>query len=124
EMFVDLQNRFDFAALFISHDLAVVDMLSDRIGVLFQGELLEEGTGEQVLGEPEADYTKRPIAALPVPDPAEQAQRRGAARSVRSAAGGGREPPAAGPRRRAGLRAVVGWAACGLWSPRRGESAK
>src|SRR5699024_7236987 len=37
ELFVDLQNRFDFAALFISHDLAVVDMLSDRIGVLFQG---------------------------------------------------------------------------------------
>src|SRR5699024_6091172 len=81
ELFVDLQNRFDFAALFLSHDLAVVDMLSDRIGVLFQGELLEEGTGEQVLGEPEADYTKRLIASLPVPDPAEQAERRELARS-------------------------------------------
>lgn len=87
ELFVDLQNRFDFAALFISHDLAVVDMLSDRIGVLFQGELLEEGTGEQVLGEPEADYTKRLIASLPVPDPAEQAERRELARSLRSSAG-------------------------------------
>ncbi|WP_209324063.1 dipeptide ABC transporter ATP-binding protein [Brevibacterium renqingii] len=84
ELFVELQNRFDFAALFISHDLAVVDMLSDRIGVLFQGELLEEGTGEQVLGAPEADYTKRLIASLPVPDPAEQAERRELARSLRT----------------------------------------
>ena len=62
-------------------------MLSDRIGVLFQGELLEEGTGEQVLGEPEADYTKRLIASLPVPDPAEQAERRELARTLRPSAG-------------------------------------
>ena len=87
ELFVELQNRFDFAALFISHDLAVVDMLSDRIGVLFHGELLEEGTGEQVLGSPSNDYTKRLIASLPVPDPDEQATRRGLARCLRSTAG-------------------------------------
>ena len=84
ELFVELQNRFDFAALFISHDLAVVDMLSDRIGVLFHGELLEEGTGEQVLGSPDNDYTKRLIASLPVPDPAEQAERRELARTLRT----------------------------------------
>ncbi|WP_025778910.1 dipeptide ABC transporter ATP-binding protein [Brevibacterium sp. VCM10] len=83
ELFVELQNRFDFAALFISHDLAVVDMLSDRIGVLFHGELVEEGTGEQVLGSPDNDYTKRLIASLPVPDPAEQAERRELARTLR-----------------------------------------
>ncbi|MGM0699738.1 MAG: dipeptide ABC transporter ATP-binding protein [Actinomycetota bacterium] len=83
ELFVELQNRFDFAALFISHDLAVVDMLSDRIGVLFHGELLEEGTGEQVLGAPQEDYTKRLIASLPVPDPKEQAKRRELARTLR-----------------------------------------
>ncbi|MCF2573431.1 dipeptide ABC transporter ATP-binding protein [Brevibacterium sp. UCMA 11754] len=87
ELFVELQNRFDFAALFISHDLAVVDMLSDRIGVLFHGELLEEGTGEQVLGSPSSDYTKRLIASLPVPDPDEQATRRGLARTLRTTAG-------------------------------------
>ncbi|QZE25515.1 ABC transporter ATP-binding protein [Brevibacterium casei] len=87
ELFVELQNRFDFAALFISHDLAVVDMLSDRIGVLYHGRLLEEGTGEQVLGSPSNDYTKRLIASLPVPDPVEQAQRREAARRLRAAAG-------------------------------------
>ena len=83
ELFVELQNRFDFAALFISHDLAVVDMLSDRIGVLFHGELVEEGTGEQVLGSPDNDYTKRLIASLPVPDPKEQAERRELARTLR-----------------------------------------
>ncbi|MCD1286647.1 MULTISPECIES: ABC transporter ATP-binding protein [unclassified Brevibacterium] len=87
ELFVELQNRFDFAALFISHDLAVVDMLSDRIGVLFHGELLEEGTGEKVLGAPSNDYTKRLIASLPVPDPAEQAKRRELARTLRPTAG-------------------------------------
>ena len=84
ELFVELQNRFDFAALFISHDLAVVDMLSDRIGVLFHGELLEEGTGEEVLGVPREDYTKRLIASLPVPDPKEQAERRELARTFRT----------------------------------------
>ena len=84
ELFVELQNRFDFAALFISHDLAVVDMLSDRIGVLFHGELLEEGTGEQVLGSPDNDYTKRLIASLPVPVPKEQAERRELARTLRT----------------------------------------
>ncbi|RCS98382.1 ABC transporter ATP-binding protein [Brevibacterium aurantiacum] len=87
ELFVELQNRFDFAALFISHDLAVVDMLSDRIGVLFHGELLEEGTGEKVLGSPSNDYTKRLIASLPVPDPDEQAKRRELARSLRTTVG-------------------------------------
>uniref|UniRef100_UPI0025FA8344 dipeptide ABC transporter ATP-binding protein n=1 Tax=uncultured Brevibacterium sp. TaxID=189678 RepID=UPI0025FA8344 len=71
ELFKELQERFHYAALFISHDLAVVDMLSDRIGVLFKGQLLEEGTGEQVLRNPRHDYTRRLIASLPVPDPVE-----------------------------------------------------
>jgi len=76
ELFAELQKEFGFAALFISHDLAVVDMLSDRIAVLFQGRLVEEGTGEEVLGAPQHPYTQRLLASLPVPDPAEQAQRR------------------------------------------------
>ena len=83
ELFRELQERFHYAALFISHDLAVVDMLSDRIGVLFHGRLLEEGTGAQVLGNPQHDYTRRLIASLPVPDPVEQAQRREVARALR-----------------------------------------
>ena len=84
ELFAELQERFNYAALFISHDLAVVDMLSDRIGVLFHGRLLEEGTGAQVLGSPQHDYTRKLIASLPVPDPVEQAKRRELAREIRA----------------------------------------
>lgn len=83
ELFTQLQDEFGFAALFISHDLAVVDMLSDRLGVLFHGDLLEEGTGEQVLGAPQHTYTQRLIASLPVPDPVEQESRRKLARALR-----------------------------------------
>ncbi|WP_286956733.1 dipeptide ABC transporter ATP-binding protein [Brevibacterium sp. UBA7493] len=84
ELFAELQERFHYAALFISHDLAVVDMLSDRIGVLFHGRLLEEGTGAQVLRSPQHDYTRKLIASLPVPDPVEQAKRRELAREIRA----------------------------------------
>ena len=76
ELFDELQREFGFAALFISHDLAVVDLLADRIAVLYQGKLVEEGTGEQVLGAPQHPYTQRLLASLPVPDPDEQARRR------------------------------------------------
>ncbi|CAN5374059.1 ABC transporter ATP-binding protein [soil metagenome] len=76
ELFAELQKQFGFAALFISHDLAVVDMLSDRIAVLWKGRLVEEGTGADVLGAPKHPYTQRLLASLPVPDPAEQASRR------------------------------------------------
>lgn len=75
-LFQALQREFGFACLFITHDLAVVDMLAHRIGVLYQGELLEQGRGADILGHPTADYTKKLIASLPVPDPEAQAQRR------------------------------------------------
>ncbi|QXQ11519.1 ABC transporter ATP-binding protein [Paeniglutamicibacter sp. Y32M11] len=76
ELFKELQAELGFAALFISHDLAVVDMLSTWVGVLYRGKLVEEGIGSQVMGNPEHPYTKRLIASLPVPDPVEQAARR------------------------------------------------
>jgi peptide/nickel transport system ATP-binding protein len=76
ELFDELQKELGFAALFISHDLAVVDRLADRIAVLYHGELVEEGTGEEVLGAPQHPYTQRLLASLPVPDPDEQARRR------------------------------------------------
>jgi peptide/nickel transport system ATP-binding protein len=76
ELFEDLQRDLGFAALFVSHDLAVVDLLADRIAVLYRGRLVEEGTGEQVLGAPRHPYTQRLLASLPVPDPDEQARRR------------------------------------------------
>lgn len=76
QLFRTLQTEFGFACLFISHDLAVVDMLAHRIGVLYQGTLVEVGDGDQVLGHPQHPYTKRLLASLPVPDPVEQAGRR------------------------------------------------
>ena len=76
ELFAELQREFGFAALFISHDLAVVDILADRIAVLYHGRLVEEGTGAEVLGAPRDPYTRRLLASLPVPDPAAQALRR------------------------------------------------
>ena len=85
ELFEDLQRELGFAALFISHDLAVVDLLADRIAVLHQGRLVEEGTGEQVLGAPQHPYTQRLLASLPVPDPAEQTRRRQRWEALRAA---------------------------------------
>jgi peptide/nickel transport system ATP-binding protein len=76
ELFDELQRELGFAALFISHDLAVVDLLADRIAVLYRGKLVEEGTGAEVLGAPQHPYTQRLLASLPVPDPDDQARRR------------------------------------------------
>ncbi|WP_123653814.1 MULTISPECIES: ABC transporter ATP-binding protein [unclassified Curtobacterium] len=76
ELFLELQQDFGFASLFISHDLAVVGALSDRIAVLYRGDLVETGTTAEVLGSPQHPYTQRLLASLPVPDPAEQAERR------------------------------------------------
>ena len=76
ELFRDLQHRLQFACLFISHDLAVVDSLANRVAVMQDGKLVEVGGREQVLGSPRDDYTKRLIAAVPVPDPDEQRRRR------------------------------------------------
>ena len=85
ELFAELQREFGFAALFISHDLAVVDILADRIAVLYHGHLVEEGTGAEVLGAPRDPYTQRLLASLPVPDPAAQAVRREELRRLRAA---------------------------------------
>ena len=76
ELLVELQEKLKFACLFISHDLAVVDMLAHRIAVMQNGELVEIGERDQILKKPTQDYTRRLISAVPVPDPAEQKSRR------------------------------------------------
>ena len=76
ELLQHLQDQLKFACLFISHDLAVVDILSHRIAVMQQGKLVEVGLRDQILKAPREEYTKRLIAAVPVPDPEEQARRR------------------------------------------------
>ena len=76
DLFTELQQRLQFACLFISHDLAVVDRLANRVAVMQHGRLVEIGPRDQVLAHPTQEYTQRLIAAVPVPDPVEQARRR------------------------------------------------
>ena len=84
EMLQDLQRDFNFACLFVSHDLAVVDMLADSVVVMQNGKAVEQGRVDTVLHAPTHDYTRRLLAAAPVPDPIEQAIRRDAWRILNS----------------------------------------
>ena len=76
DLFQELQREHGFACLFISHDLAVVEILSDRIAVMRNGRLVEVGEAAQVVHDPQDPYTQRLIAAVPVPDPDAQRERR------------------------------------------------
>ena len=83
DLLQNLQDKLKFACLFITHDLAVVDILSHRIAVMQDGRLVEVGTRDQILKHPREDYTKRLIGAVPVPDPAEQRIRREARLAIK-----------------------------------------
>lgn len=76
DLFADLQKQLGFACLFISHDLAVVHRVADRVAVLRAGRLVEEGPVERVFARPAEDYTRRLLDAVPVPDPARRRGRR------------------------------------------------
>ena len=76
DLLLELQDKLKFACLFISHDLAVVDILAHRIAVMQEGILVEVGDRDQILKHAKDPYTQRLIAAVPVPDPAEQKKRR------------------------------------------------
>ncbi len=76
DLLQDLQEKLKFACLFISHDLAVVEILAHRIAVMQNGLIVEVGERDQILQRPQNDYTRRLISAVPVPDPAEQKIRR------------------------------------------------
>ncbi|MGH3039451.1 MAG: ABC transporter ATP-binding protein [Gaiellaceae bacterium] len=72
----DLQRDFGLTYLFISHDLAVVRTMSDEIAVMNQGKLVEVGAAEQVYTNPKDEYTRALFAAVPVPDPRRQRERK------------------------------------------------
>ncbi|GDY89144.1 ABC transporter ATP-binding protein [Bifidobacterium longum subsp. infantis] len=72
ELFKRLQAEIGFACLFITHDLAVVDMLADRVMVMHKGQIVEHGDADQIMRHPRNAYTQKLLASLPVPDPREQ----------------------------------------------------
>ena len=76
DLLLELQDKLKFACLFISHDLAVVDILAHRIAVMQDGLLVEVGARDEILKRAKHPYTQRLIAAVPVPNPAEQKKRR------------------------------------------------
>ena len=65
----DLQDKFKLTYLFISHDLSVVEHISDAVGVMYLGNLVEYGPKEKIFGNPLHPYTKALFSAIPVPDP-------------------------------------------------------
>ena len=75
-LMLDLQAELGLAYLFISHDMAVVERVSHRVAVMYLGEIVEIGPREAVFSDPRHPYTRKLLAAVPVPDPSRRALRR------------------------------------------------
>jgi len=76
-LLLDLQQSLNLAFLFISHDMAVVERVSHRVAVMYLGEIVEIGPRAAVFDNPQHSYTRKLMAAVPVPDPARRGIRRG-----------------------------------------------
>jgi oligopeptide transport system ATP-binding protein len=72
----DLQDELGLAYVFVAHDIGVVRHISDRIAVMHNGKIVEQGAADQVCEQPSDPYTKTLLAAVPVPDPRESRARR------------------------------------------------
>ena len=68
-LMMDLQKEFDLSILFIAHDLSVVKHISDRVGVMNLGELVEINKTDEIFNDPNHSYTKELLRAIPEPDP-------------------------------------------------------
>jgi oligopeptide transport system ATP-binding protein len=71
----DLQDEFGLAYLFVAHDIGVVRHISDRIAVMNEGKIVEQGSADEVCERPKDEYTKKLLAAVPIPDPRESRER-------------------------------------------------
>ena len=74
-LMLDLQAELGLAYLFISHDMAVVERVSHRVAVMYLGEIVEIGPRAAIFGDPQHPYTRKLLAAVPVPDPARRGAR-------------------------------------------------
>ncbi|MBM7046029.1 MULTISPECIES: ABC transporter ATP-binding protein [Rhizobium] len=75
-LMLDLQEKYGLGYLFISHDMAVVERISHRVAVMYLGEIVEIGPRQAVFENPQHDYTKRLMAAVPIADPSRRQNRR------------------------------------------------
>lgn len=75
DLMIDLQKEFDVSYLFISHDMAAVERICDRVAVMYLGEIVEIGAREDVIGRPGHDYTQRLLSAIPITHPNQRGQR-------------------------------------------------
>ncbi|WP_225743016.1 ABC transporter ATP-binding protein [Marinilactibacillus sp. Marseille-P9653] len=76
ELLEDLQKKLGLTYLFIAHDLSMVKRISDRVAVMYNGHLVELADSEELFSNPIHPYTKKLLAAIPVPDPAYEATRK------------------------------------------------
>ena len=74
-LFCHLQEEHGFTFLFIAHDLAMVEYLCDRVGVMYHGKLVELAPSEELYSNPVHPYTKTLLSAIPVPDPIRERKR-------------------------------------------------
>ncbi len=88
DLFLEIQERTGVAYLFVSHDLAVVRHVSHRVAVMYHGEIVEWGDGDQVTANPQHEYSKRLMMAAPVPHPTLQAKRREERRALAAVVAG------------------------------------
>jgi len=75
-LMMDLQEEFNLSILFIAHDLSVVKHISDRIGVMYSGELVEINQTDEIFDNPQHEYTQELLRAIPKPDPSGREERK------------------------------------------------
>ena len=75
-LMMDLQEEFNLSIIFIAHDLSVVKHISDRIGVMYNGDLVELDVTDNIFDNPQHEYTRELLRAIPKPDPSGREERK------------------------------------------------